>query len=133
MVLVLLGVVAGVTVPAFRNAAGGGPRTEVTGEVLRLLDGARSTALDRATIIRLMLDPRTGSYQVGTDSLGYRVSIRDGRLILPAGVRFEGGAEWLVARFTPTGTAVTDTIVIVGPDGTSRISADRWTGVPHAE
>lgn len=133
VVLVLLGIVAGVTVPAFRNTALGGPRAAVTGEVLRLLEGARSTALDRAAVTRLMLDPRTGNYQIEGDSVGYRVSIREGRLSLPAGVRLEGGAGWLVARFTPTGTAVTDTIAVTGPDGTTRISVDRWTGVPRAQ
>ena len=133
VVLVLLGVVAGVTVPAFRNTALGGPRAEVTGEVLRLLEGARSTALDRATVIRLTLDPRTGSYRIEADSAGYRVSIREGRLSLPAGVTLEGGADWLAARYTPTGTAVTDTIAIVGTGGTTRISVDRWTGVPRAQ
>ena len=133
VVLVLLGVVASVTVPAFRNAASGGPRVEVTGEVLRLLEGARSTALDRATVTRLMLDPRSGSYRIEADSVGYRVSILEGRLSLPAGARLESGAGWLVARFTPTGTSVTDTIAVAGPDGTTRISVDRWTGVPRAQ
>ncbi len=133
VVLVLLGVVAGVTVPAFRNTAAGGPRAEVTGEVLRLLEGARSTALDRATATRLMLDARSGSYRVEAESAGQRVSIRNGRILLPAGVGLEGGPGWLPARFTSTGTAVMDTIAVVGPDGATRISVDRWTGVPHAE
>lgn len=133
VVLVLLGVVAGVTVPAFRNAAAGGPRAEVTSEVLRLLDGARSTALDRATGTRLMLDPRTGRYRLEADSFGHRVSIQEGRLTLPADARLEGGAGWLVARFTPAGTGVTDTIAVVGQDGSSHVTVDRWTGVPHAE
>ena len=133
VVLVLLGVVASVTVPAFRNAASGGPRVEVTGEVLRLLEGARSTALDRATVTRLMLDPRSGSYRVEADSIGNRVTSREGRLTLPAGVALEGGPGWATACFTATGMAVADTITVVGPDGASRISVDRWSGVPRAQ
>ncbi len=133
VVLVLLGVVAGVTVPAFRDATARGPRAEVTGEVLRLLEGARATALDRATVTRLMLDPRTGSYRIETDSMGHRVSLREGRLTLPAGVTLEGGPGWVAARFTATGTAVADSIVVRGSDGATSIGVDTWTGLPHAE
>jgi len=133
VVLVLLGVVAGVTVPAFRSAASGGPRAEVTGDVLRLLEVARSAALDRATVTRLMLDPRTGNYRIETDSMGHRVSLREGRLTLPAGVTLEGGPGWAAARFTATGTAVADSIVVRGSGGVTHIGVDTWTGLPRAD
>jgi len=133
VVLVLLGVVAGVTLPAFMRPDAGGPRAEVTSELLRLLESARATALERATTTCLVLDPASGSYRVEGDSAGQAVVVREGRVQLPANVTLMSDRSRVQFRFSSSGVAIAESLVVRGPDGASRVVVDRWTGLTRVE
>lgn len=133
VVLVLLGLVAGVTAPAFRDSASTGAGGQVAREVVSLLERARTTALERGTAVRVVLDPVTGGYTVAADSAGGVVPVREGRVTLPAGVTLVTATLRYTASFGATAVAGADTLRIRGTDGETRLTVNRWTGTARAE
>jgi type II secretion system protein H len=128
--LAILGIVAAVALPAFRPPGDGGV-AETADRLVRVLDGARSTALERAVPVRVGVDLASGRYAVrvggaapGTDSLA-----ADSRVVLPPGVRLAGGrAGRAVGVVGALGPARCDARGVERGALDEELRCDPWTG-----
>ena len=135
VVLAILGVVAGVSVPALRDRRASDPLEQGASEVTTLLARARQTAVERAAAMRVSLDPVTRRYTVRAtgivDAASDSVSVDS--LALPDGVTMDDAAgRRLVVTFVPTGEARGDTLTLRWHGRATAIVVDQWTGDAHA-
>lgn len=129
VVLAILGVVAGVTVPALRDRRAADPLAQGASETAAMLARSRQTAVERATTIRVSLDPATRRFRVR--ALGVLVasdSIAVDSLALPAGVAIDDAGGRRTITFAPTGEARGDTITLRWQGRIATVAADQWTG-----
>ena len=132
VVLAILGVVAGVSVPAIRDLRAADPLAQATSETARLLARTRQTAVERAAAMRITLDPVSRRYRVRTlagDAASDSVTADS--LSLPDGVMFDKGAGRLTLSFAATGEARGDTIILRWQDRVATVAVDPWTGDAH--
>lgn len=124
VVLVLLGMVAAVTVPAFRGVGEPEPVDAAAQELFALLHGGRRMAVEEGVRVTLLLDPATGRWWLerGADSL------RAGTLDLPPGVRLAAGPPRVRFTFDPSGAVHGDPLAVRGPDALVPVRVDRWSG-----
>jgi prepilin-type N-terminal cleavage/methylation domain-containing protein len=126
VVLALLGIIAGVALPAFARLDASDDATRAAEEVLRVLQGARQAALERAAATAVLVEPASGRYWVTFgDSAAGTVT---GTFTPPAGVTLVGPEPRARVLFLPTGTAVADSLFLRGPTRTAVVAVDRWTG-----
>lgn len=129
VVVALLGVVAGVTLPALAGSPEATARGTVVAGLLSLLEQTRRIALERGTRSQLHLDPATGSYVVTVGGGRTCASAAEGRLQVPSGTTIHGPDGGYVGVFGPTGIAVAESLAVTAGGQTDVILVDPWTGV----
>jgi general secretion pathway protein H len=132
VVLAILGIVAGVTVPALRDRRAADPLMQGASEAVTMLARSRQTAVERATTIRVSLDPVTRRFRLR--ALGSRAvsdSVAADSLPLPAGVTIDDAGGRRTITFAPTGEARGDTITLRWQGRVATVAADQWTGDAH--
>lgn len=123
VVVAILGVVAGVTVPALHDAQARTPLDQTASEIARILARARRTAVERATPATMVVDPANKRYWLRLDD----TVIADALSARP-GVTIDASSPRLAIRFVPTGEAQGDTITVRWNGHVATIGADGWTG-----
>jgi type IV fimbrial biogenesis protein FimT len=132
VVLVILGVVAGVSVPAIRDLRAADPLEKAASDASTLLARARQTAVERGLPVRVTLDPATRRYWVRALARSAPMdSVTTDTLPLPPNVEIDVPAPRLAITFTPTGEAHGDTITFRWQGRIASVSADQWTGDAH--
>lgn len=135
VVLVILGVMAGVTVPALAGLTEKKERVEELASELRsLLRGGKRLAIERGVAVVVSLDPETGRYRIepmdpGNTKAASPNPPRDGFLEIPSGVRFLNTSGLQRFRFDRLGSASGPVINLRADTGLQvRISVSPWTG-----
>lgn len=129
VVLLVLGVVAAVSVPAFAALGATIPLESGAAEVQRLLLTARKRSIVLGERTVLTYTPASGRYEIhGAQGGGSRV-LASGQLRLPVGVRVPHHAPTARFTFDPQGGGAGPFLPLVDGDGrTMRVVVDRWTG-----
>jgi prepilin-type N-terminal cleavage/methylation domain-containing protein len=128
IVIVLLGLMAAVAIPAFPHPPPLIPASAAADTIASLLDAVHHRAVDRGTTMVVLFDPATAHYWVRPSHPAGTDTAVDGVLTLPDGVTLAGP---LRARFTfdPTGTASGDRITMTDALGhVAVVTVDPWTG-----
>src|SRR6266446_2717794 len=126
VVLVLLGIMAAVAVPAFTRLDAEDDATRGAAEVVRVLHAARRMALERAVAARVVVDQTDGHYWVSLDdSTGDGDS---GAFAFARGVTLLGADPRAHFVFCANGSVVGDSLFLRGPARTAVVTVDRWTG-----
>jgi prepilin-type N-terminal cleavage/methylation domain-containing protein len=135
VVLVILGVMAGVTVPALAGLPEKKePAEELASELRSLLRGGKRLAIERGVAVVVSLDPETGRYRIapvvsGSTKAASANPAMDGFLEIPSGVRFLSTSGPQRFRFDRLGSASGPVITIRADTGFQvRISVSPWTG-----
>jgi len=129
VVLVLMGLIFGVTAPAFIAQS---DSDDASSPALALLRSARATALRQAVRVDVTLDPRSGRVWVRADRATPTLD-STWTLERSEGTEFVAAGDRLNFTFLPGGTAWGDTLFVQSAAGTQRISLDSRTGDPHAD
>ena len=127
IVLALLGLTAGLAVPALLSVLQPDGRHESVHAAHELLEAGRSLALERGTRVEIVVDSAGGRYWVSTNEDPVHAII-SGSIPLPDGARLE--LSHARARFVwdGRGAATADTLVIVTGEGRTRLTVVPWTG-----
>ncbi|MDP1858408.1 MAG: prepilin-type N-terminal cleavage/methylation domain-containing protein [Gemmatimonadaceae bacterium] len=131
IVLTILGVVAGVTVPAMVRTVDDDDLSKATREVVTLLTRTRATAIERAERVTLTLDPRTRRYWVYADSARTGTGITSGALSIPLGVELLVTGERVHFAFVLTGVGSGDPLALELGARANVITVEQWTGEVH--
>jgi prepilin-type N-terminal cleavage/methylation domain-containing protein len=126
-VLALLGLTAGLAIPALLSVLDPDGRHASIRAAHELLEAGRSLALERGTRVEIVVDSIDGSYRVSAydDSVE---TMSSGRLPLGDGARLELSRARAHFAWDPRGAATGDTLVIVTSDARVRLTLARWTG-----
>ena len=130
LVLAILGVVCGLAAPAMRlGRSPAANASQARGEIGALIEEARLIALQRGTSVDIRIDPSTGRAWVFAAEGDTLRLIATSTLTHLSAVEMLGGAEPRL-RYTiaPDGRTFGRTVVLRGPNGIERISADPWMG-----
>ena len=128
VVLSILGVVAGVTAPALRDAMRKDELTSSADEIIALIDRTRRTAVEYGAVTTLTIDATSKAYWVTSrTTLGERL-VGSGTVPLAPGAELVTSDGRATFTFDPEGKAsVTDVAVrLIGK--TTAITVDRWRG-----
>ena len=128
VVLVILGVTAAAVVPALTRLTPEDGTLPTAHRVERVLTFARAMALERATAVEVIVSPQDARIWLRTDS----ATIDSGVIDLDSGVTLSSSAVRPRVRFAPTGSAVADSLIVLGPPSPVPISVNAWTGEVHA-
>jgi len=131
VVLVIVGVLSAVTIPAFSAGPRDDPAVVGASEVVSLLRSARSRALGRAHPVTLRIDARTRMFVLATETGDSIVEIAQGIVTLPPGISLGAASATTQFRFAATGAARGDTVFVRGGGPAVSVWVDRWTGAPH--
>jgi prepilin-type N-terminal cleavage/methylation domain-containing protein len=131
VVLVIVGVLSAVTIPAFSAGPLEDPAAVGASEVVSLLRTARSHALGRAQPVTLRIDVRTRMFILAAESGDSIEQIAQGIVTLPQGTTLGATASSALFRFASTGAARGDTLFVRGGGPAVAVWVDRWTGAPH--
>lgn len=99
VVLVLLGIMAAVSVPAFRGLGEEDPALETARELRELVARVRAAAIERGQTATLALDPEGGRFRVTVGSEAALEEVAEGRLQLE--LRFSQDGAWEKGAFGP--------------------------------
>jgi prepilin-type N-terminal cleavage/methylation domain-containing protein len=126
-VLALLGLTAGLAVPALLSVLEPDGRHASIRAAQELLEASRSLALERGTRVEIVVDSIDGSYRVSAydDSVE---SVNSGRLPLGDGARLELSRARAHFAWDARGAATGDTLVIIAGDARVRLTVAPWTG-----
>lgn len=128
VVLMILGVAGAMVVPAL---AGKRAAETTASELAAIYRAARDAAVDRAVVVTVALDLRSGRYEVFTDPAegAAAQTIRTGTLGMSSGVRLRGesAAGWVVTSFDPFGRARGGWVEIADGEERYEVSTDPWT------
>jgi prepilin-type N-terminal cleavage/methylation domain-containing protein len=127
LVLLLLGVAAGVSVPAFRDWAEPDPLLSAAAEVAGVLESARRVALERGAVVEVAFATERGGYSAWVRGAA-AAALGDGSLERLGDARLAGAGERPRYRFDPVGTASGAPLVVTRAGRIVRVEVDRWTG-----
>lgn len=131
VVLVIVGIISAVTIPAFSAGPPDDPAAAVASEVVSLLRTARSRALTRAQPATLQIDTRAGLFTLTAETGGSIAHIAQGAIAIAHGISLGSTTATTRFRFAPGGTAGGDTLFVRGVGPAVAVWVDRWTGAPH--
>lgn len=132
VVLTILGILAAVTIPTFRDFGRTDPLPEGASQILGLLRSARQAAIERTQDVQVILDPAKQAYWVETVNDSAPAMLAQGRFALPPSVSIVGSNPRLRMRFSRSGSADGDSIALTSSDGSAVVGINRWTGEPYA-
>ena len=136
IVVLLLGMAAGLAVPALSQLGMDDPVAGAVREVEGLLIRARRAAAELGVSVRLVVDVATGRYEATTASshtgMDNMLPFARGALDLPAGVTLAATRPLAIFTFDPLGPAAGDTVRLIGLSGEVRVVVDPWTGEARA-
>lgn len=123
VVIALMAIIAGVSAPAL--ASFDRPRnTSGLDAVVSLLRRSRATAIRRATVVTVTLDPTTARYWVDPPAPD-----ADAALILPPGASLSATSTRVHFRFAPDGQSISDEPLFVREGAAANsIVLEPWTG-----
>lgn len=121
VVLLILGTVTAVTVPAFRDAPPSSGVHRGVDEVRRLLDRSRATARANGHAVTLTIDPQSGRWWLDRPRL-------TGRLDLPRDVALWSDAPRSRFLFAAGGASSASRFAVQGGGRTIPIVVDPFTG-----
>lgn len=127
VVLMIVGIAGAMVVPAF---AGRRDAETAASELAAIYRAAREAAADRAVVVTVTVDLRSGRYEVVTDPAERAAAqtLRTGTLRMSAGVRLgDAGAGWAVTSFDPFGRARGRSVLVRDGEELYEVSADPWT------
>jgi type II secretion system protein H len=128
VVLLILGLVAAVTVPAFLSRAEPDAIARAAQDVTSVLERARRTAVERGVNTAVRLDPKSLRYDVSADSGTARQSLAQGTMAMPPGTETIAERDRLAFVFTPDGRATSDALSLRLGTSVVRILVDPWRG-----
>jgi len=132
VVIAILAVMAAVSVPAIRDLRARDPLVLAASVTTTLLARARLTAVERATPVRVVIDPVGLHYWVRALRSGAAPdSVMSDTLLIPGDVTLGGTSARLAVTFTPSGEASGDAIVLTWRGRSASVAADAWTGDAH--
>jgi|KBSSwiStaDraftv2_1062776.scaffolds.fasta_scaffold28587_5 prepilin-type N-terminal cleavage/methylation domain-containing protein len=131
VVLVILGVLAAVSIPAFSADPPDDPASTAASELVSMLRTARASALARAEPVTLRIDPRTRAYSMTAEKGDSVEPIIKGVLALPEGITLGAASTNALFRFASGGAARGDTLFVRGGGPVVTVWVDRWSGAPH--
>jgi general secretion pathway protein H len=131
VVLVIVGMLSAVTIPAFSAGPPDDPAAVGASEVVSLLRTARSRALTHAQSVTLRIDARARMFTLATETDDSIEQIAEGIITLPQGTTLGATASSALFRFAATGAARGDTLFVRGDGPAVAVWVDRWTGAPH--
>jgi prepilin-type N-terminal cleavage/methylation domain-containing protein len=121
VVVAILGVVAAVSVPAFREAAQPDPLRDGTAAVVHVLERARATARTRGQQVTVTIDPKAASFWISDPPIA-------GVFELPYGISLWSDRPRPRITFAAGGPARAD-VVTLREGGSARvIGVDPFTG-----
>lgn len=129
VVLIVLGIVAAVSVPAFAGLGAESPLASGAADVQRLLLTARERAIVLGEQTVLTYDPTTGRYEVRVSRGSGSPVLASGQVLLPDGVRATRTQSPLRFTFDPQGGGSGPALTLADPAGRRLLLlVDRWTG-----
>lgn len=128
IVLAIIGILAAVTAPAFTGPRAADEPAATAAELRRVLERARSTALARAAVVTVTIDPRAARYRVDLDGPDDRELVADSVLGVPPGTTIVAARPRLRLRIEPTGATWGDSLVVTSAGRAAIVAADRWSG-----
>jgi prepilin-type N-terminal cleavage/methylation domain-containing protein len=131
IVLAIMAIASGLVVPALVNFGQTPPR-RTADALLSLLGAARKLAIDHDVIVILRLDPKSGTYRVDSTGLSGSGEVAEAQLDVLNMEAMSSDQDRLVFRFTPTGSAIADTLRLRSTDSSLVIKVDPWSGVAYA-
>lgn len=121
VVIAILGSIAAVTVPAFRDAVRSDALNDGTSQLVRLLERARMTARMGGHPVTVTFDPSANRFWVDEPMM-------TGSLDLPQNATMWGTLPRPRVRFEPAGPVAADAIGVRAGGGASAIAVDPLSG-----
>jgi prepilin-type N-terminal cleavage/methylation domain-containing protein len=128
VVLTILGVVAGVTAPALRDAARKDDLKASAGEIVSLVGRTRRTASDYATRATLTIDVESARYWVFIGTTSGERSVAGGTIPLAAGAELIARESRVTFVFDASGKAFATDLAVRLNGTTAPIIVDPWRG-----
>jgi prepilin-type N-terminal cleavage/methylation domain-containing protein len=128
IVLAIIGVLAAVTAPAFVGPRVADEPAATAAELRRVIERARSTALARAAVVTVTIEPRTTRYRVELERPDERELVADSAIGVMPGTTLVATSPRLRLRIEPSGATWGDSIVVTADGRAAIVAADRWSG-----
>ena len=133
LVLLVLGIAAGLAVPAFARLGAEQGSPDATQELLQLLRSARRAAVAHGVTVTLVVDPGSGRYvadSAGVEGVG---ALSEGTLALGRAGALQTDLPRLRYAFRATGAALADSVLVRAAAGAALVTVDPWSGEARAE
>jgi prepilin-type N-terminal cleavage/methylation domain-containing protein len=130
VVLVLIGIIGSVVVPAMVQSGTFDTARTVAAPLVQVLRSAQKTAADKNVPVTVTIDPATGDYQIDgvrEDTLAADVSSR-GTIQFMDRTRFVTALDRLQVTFDPAGRNMSDSLVVENSDHAAVVNVNPWTG-----
>lgn len=132
VVLLILGVVGGVAVPALQGRRTAGARASAEGLAVVAAAGRRA-ALARGEVVVVRVELATGAFWLLRRGPAAADTLRRGRVPLAPGTRVEGGRDgWATITFDALGRARADPLAVADAGERYTIRVSPWTGLADA-
>lgn len=128
VVLTILGVVAGVTAPALRNAVRKDDLATSADEVVSLIDRTRRTASDFATRATLVIDVESARYWVLVGAPSGERTVAGGTMALAAGAKLVAREPRVTFAFDASGRAFASDLAVEVNGVARALIVDPWRG-----
>lgn len=132
VVIAVIGLMAGVAVPALRGAREPDGARRAAGELAALLRRARAEAVQRGAVVTVVLDPQAARAWVAVGDAD-AAPLREDSLAVGAAVALDAAAPRVTYTFLPTGTAFAEPVLVRDAGSAVLVRVDPWTGEPYAE
>jgi prepilin-type N-terminal cleavage/methylation domain-containing protein len=131
VVMAVMAVASMLIAPALVNF-GGRPAAGSADKLLSLLHDARASAIEHDAIVTVLVDPKSGKYEVDTTGVAGAVVLDTGTVELEASASLVTNQPRLRYVFQPTGAAFADSVLVAGGARTLWVGVDAWSGVANA-
>ena len=133
IVFAVLAVTALVVVPQWLRA-GEDPERTAERSLTALLRDARALAIGARQVVSVHLNVEDGTFRVDTTGPDGSGAFTDGTLDLGAAESLRAGGARVHYRFSPTGAATADSLIVRRGSTETLVRVDRWSGevVTHA-
>lgn len=132
IVMVVLAITLGVSIPAYVRFGAGAPTTP-TDELLALLKSARAASVRYEATVFVAIDPKSGAYRIDTLAPTGAGPLRADTFSVELRRAFAVDSARLRFMFRPTGAAFGDTVRLRDVNGDRLVVVDAWNGVARAD